>query len=106
VLGFLDKDTLAKTSSRHKKVPRTWHDPASHVRAIHSLGDHGRLPGPTASDREQGVIENVAPIQLGIRYSSGRLAHAGLEDVRRMIAPFDPQSLAYPWRAPIRDWTH
>jgi radical SAM superfamily enzyme YgiQ (UPF0313 family) len=48
---------------------------------------------------EQGVIENVAPIQLGIRLlipEGSRML--GLEDVRRIIAPFDPQSLAYPWK--------
>jgi len=51
---------------------------------------------------EQGVIENVAPIQLGIRLlipEGSRMLE--LEDVRRMIAPFDPQSLAYLGRAPI-----
>jgi len=49
---------------------------------------------------EQGVIENVAPIQLGIRLlipEGSRMLE--LEDVRRMIAPFDPQSLAYPWES-------
>jgi radical SAM superfamily enzyme YgiQ (UPF0313 family) len=49
---------------------------------------------------EQGVIENVAPIQLGIRLlipEGSRMLE--LEDVRRMIAPFDPQSLAYPWKS-------
>src|SRR5882724_12423634 len=49
---------------------------------------------------EQGVVENVAPIQLGIRLlipEGSRMLE--LEDVRRMIAPFDPQSLAYPWKS-------
>jgi hypothetical protein len=49
---------------------------------------------------EQGVIENAAPIQLGIRLlipEGSRMLE--LEDVRRMIAPFDPQSLAYPWKS-------
>ena len=48
---------------------------------------------------EQALIENVAPIQLGIRLlipEGSRMLE--LEDVRRMIGPFDPQSLAYPWK--------
>jgi radical SAM superfamily enzyme YgiQ (UPF0313 family) len=48
---------------------------------------------------QQGVIENVAPIQLGIRLlipEGSRMLE--LEDVRRMVGPFDPQSLAYPWK--------
>jgi radical SAM superfamily enzyme YgiQ (UPF0313 family) len=47
---------------------------------------------------QQGVIENVAPIQLGIRLlipEGSRMLE--LEEVRRLIGPFDPQSLAYPW---------
>ena len=47
----------------------------------------------------QGVIENVAPIQLGIRLlipEGSRMLE--LEDVRRQVGPFDPQSLAYPWK--------
>ena len=48
---------------------------------------------------QQGVIENVAPIQLGIRLlipEGSRMLE--LEDVRRLVGPFDPQSLAYPWK--------
>jgi len=48
---------------------------------------------------EQGVIENVAPIQLGIRLlipEGSRMLE--LDDVRHLIGPFDPQSLAYPWK--------
>jgi hypothetical protein len=47
----------------------------------------------------QGVIENVAPIQLGIRLlipEGSRMLE--LDDVRRIVGPFDPQSLAYPWK--------
>jgi radical SAM superfamily enzyme YgiQ (UPF0313 family) len=50
---------------------------------------------------EQSLIENVAPIQLGIRLlipEGSRMLE--LEDVRRLIASFDPQSLAYPWKNP------
>jgi hypothetical protein len=50
---------------------------------------------------QQGVIENVAPIQLGIRLlipEGSRMLE--LHDVRRMVGPFDPQSLAYPWKNP------
>jgi hypothetical protein len=48
---------------------------------------------------QQGVIENVAPIQLGIRLlipEGSRMLE--LDDVRRLVGPFDPQSLAYPWK--------
>jgi radical SAM superfamily enzyme YgiQ (UPF0313 family) len=48
---------------------------------------------------EQGVIENVAPIQLAIRLlipEGSRMLE--LEEVRRLVGPFDPQSLAYPWK--------
>ena len=48
---------------------------------------------------QQGVIENVAPIQLGIRLlipEGSRILE--LQDMRRLIRPFDPQSLAYPWK--------
>ncbi len=48
---------------------------------------------------QQGVIENVAPIQLGIRLlipAGSRMLE--LDDVRRLVGPFDPQSLAYLWK--------
>src|SRR5207253_5366123 len=44
-------------------------------------------------------FENVAPIQLGIRLlipAGSRMLE--LEEVRRLVGPFDPQSLAYPWK--------
>lgn len=50
---------------------------------------------------QQRVIENVAPIQLGIRLlipEGSRILE--LDDIRRMVGPFDPQSLAYPWKNP------
>jgi hypothetical protein len=49
----------------------------------------------------QHLIENVAPIQLGIRLlipEGSRMLE--LEDVRRIIEPFDPHALAYPWKSP------
>jgi len=48
---------------------------------------------------QQGVIENVAPIQLGIRLlipEGSRMLE--LEDLRGMVGPFDRQALAYPWK--------
>jgi radical SAM superfamily enzyme YgiQ (UPF0313 family) len=48
---------------------------------------------------EQGLTENVAPIQLGIRLlipEGSRMLE--LEDIRRVIEPFDAKSLAYPWK--------
>jgi radical SAM superfamily enzyme YgiQ (UPF0313 family) len=51
--------------------------------------------------RENGLIENVAPIQLAIRLlipAGSRLLE--LEEVRRLVAPFDASALVYPWRNP------
>jgi radical SAM superfamily enzyme YgiQ (UPF0313 family) len=48
---------------------------------------------------EQGVIENVAPIQLGIRLlipEGSRLLELG--EIRGVIGPFDAASLTYPWK--------
>jgi len=49
---------------------------------------------------EQAIIENVAPIQLGIRLlipEGSRLLE--LEEIRRIIGPFDAKSLAYTWKS-------
>jgi len=48
---------------------------------------------------EEQLTENVAPIQLGIRLlipAGSRMLE--LEEISRVIGPFDPQSLVYPWR--------
>jgi radical SAM superfamily enzyme YgiQ (UPF0313 family) len=47
------------------------------------------------------LVENVAPIQLGIRLlipEGSRLLE--LEEVRRGVGAFDPESLVYPWKNP------
>lgn len=47
----------------------------------------------------EGLIESVAPVQLGIRMlipEGSRLLE--LEEVRRGIGTFDPESLFYPWK--------
>jgi hypothetical protein len=47
----------------------------------------------------ESLLENVAPIQLGIRLlipEGSRLLD--LDEVRQNIGPFDPQSLFYPWK--------
>jgi radical SAM superfamily enzyme YgiQ (UPF0313 family) len=47
----------------------------------------------------QDLIENVAPIQLGIRLlipAGSRLLE--LSEVRDMVDPFEPSALVYPWR--------
>jgi hypothetical protein len=45
------------------------------------------------------LVENVAPVQLGIRLlipeGSGLLE---LEETRALVGPFDAESLVYPWR--------
>jgi hypothetical protein len=48
---------------------------------------------------DEQLTENVAPIQLGIRLlipAGSRMLE--LEEIRRTVGPFDPQSLVYPWR--------
>jgi hypothetical protein len=48
--------------------------------------------------REEQLIENVTPVQLGIRLlipAGSRLLE--LEEIRQIVQPFDPQSLAFPW---------
>src|SRR5216684_612170 len=47
----------------------------------------------------EGLVENVAPIQLGIRLlipEGSRLLE--LDEVRGLVGPFDAQSLVYPWK--------
>jgi radical SAM superfamily enzyme YgiQ (UPF0313 family) len=49
--------------------------------------------------RDESLMENVAPIQLGIRLlipEGSRLLE--LEEMRRNVGPFDPESLFYPWK--------
>jgi len=49
--------------------------------------------------QEEDLVENVATIQLGIRLlipAGSRMLE--LEEVRRLIEPFDAKSLAYPWK--------
>jgi radical SAM superfamily enzyme YgiQ (UPF0313 family) len=50
---------------------------------------------------EQGLIESVPPIQLGIRLlipEGSRIME--LESIRRVVGSFDPESLVYPWSNP------
>ncbi len=50
---------------------------------------------------EQGLVENVAPIQLAIRLlvpAESRLLE--LAEVRELVEPFDQAALVYPWKHP------
>jgi hypothetical protein len=50
---------------------------------------------------EEELVENVAPVQLGIRLlipEGSRMLE--LEDVRKVVGPFDAESLVYPWANP------
>lgn len=50
---------------------------------------------------EESLVENVAPVQLGIRLlipEGSRMLE--LEDVRSGVGPFDAESLVYPWSNP------
>ena len=49
--------------------------------------------------RSLGLIENVAPVQLSIRLlipAGSRLLE--LDEIRKMVGPFDAPGLVYPWR--------
>jgi len=49
----------------------------------------------------QNLVENVAPIQLGIRLlipAGSRLLE--LSEVRDLVDPFEPSALVYPWKHP------
>jgi hypothetical protein len=49
--------------------------------------------------RHADLTEAVAPIQLGIRLlipSSSKLLE--LEEIRKLVGPFDAQALVYPWK--------
>jgi radical SAM superfamily enzyme YgiQ (UPF0313 family) len=51
--------------------------------------------------QSEGLVENVAPIQLGIRLlipEGSRILE--LQEIRALVEPFDPQSLFYPWKHP------
>lgn len=51
--------------------------------------------------RDTDLVENVAPIQLAIRLlipAGSRLLE--LHEIRRLVGPFDPSALVYPWRSP------
>src|SRR3989440_750018 len=48
--------------------------------------------------RQESLIENVAPVQLGIRLlipEGSRMLE--LDDIRSNVGPFDAESLVYPW---------
>jgi radical SAM superfamily enzyme YgiQ (UPF0313 family) len=49
---------------------------------------------------DEQLIENVAPVQLGIRLlipEGSRMLE--LEDVRKIVGPFNAESLVYPWKS-------
>jgi radical SAM superfamily enzyme YgiQ (UPF0313 family) len=100
VLGFLDKGHTREDFLRVIKIFRelgmTLHPTFVPFTPWTTLDGYLDLLRVIA---EQGVIENVAPIQLGIRLlipEGSRMLE--LEEVRQLIEPFDPQSLAYPWK--------
>jgi radical SAM superfamily enzyme YgiQ (UPF0313 family) len=100
VLGFLDKghtrEDFLRVVKTFRELGMTLHPtfvPFTPWTTVESYLDLLRVI------EQQGVIENVAPIQLGIRLlipEGSRMLE--LEEVRRVVGPFDPQSLAYPWK--------
>ena len=100
VLGFLDKghtrEDFLKVVKTFRELGLTLHPTFVPFTPWTTLDGYLDLLRVIA---QQGVIENVAPIQLGIRLlipEGSRMLE--LEDVRRMVGLFDPQSLAYPWK--------
>jgi len=100
VLGFLDKghtrEDFLQVIKTFRKLDMTLHPTFVPFTPWTTLDSYRDLLRVIA---EQGVIENVAPIQLGIRLlipEGSRMLE--LDDVRHLVGPFDPQSLAYPWK--------
>lgn len=63
-----------------------WTSPESYIELLKAL-------------RENGLVENVAPIQLAIRLlipAGSRLLE--LSEVRALVAPFDESAMVYPWK--------
>ena len=100
VLGFLDKghtrEDFLRVAKTFRELGMTLHPtfvPFTPWTTVDGYLDLLRVI------EQQGVIENVAPIQLGIRLlipAGSRMLE--LEEVRRLVGPFDPRSLAYPWK--------
>jgi radical SAM superfamily enzyme YgiQ (UPF0313 family) len=100
VLGFLDKghtrEDFFRVIKTFRELGMTLHPtfvPFTPWTTVDGYLDLLRLI------EQEGVVENVAPIQLGIRLlipEGSRML--GLDEVRRLVGPFDPQSLAYPWK--------
>jgi radical SAM superfamily enzyme YgiQ (UPF0313 family) len=100
VLGFLDKghtrEDFLRVIKTFRELGMTLHPTFVPFTPWTTLDGYLDLLRVIA---EQGVIENVAPIQLGIRLlipEGSRMLE--LEEVRGMVGLFDPQSLAYPWK--------
>src|SRR5882757_84684 len=100
VLGFLDKghtrEDFLRVVKTFRELGMTLHPTFVPFMPWTTLDGYLDLLRVIA---EQGVIENVAPIQLGIRLlipEGSRMLE--LEEVRQLVGPFDPQSLAYPWK--------
>src|SRR5258707_461965 len=100
VLGFLDKghtrEDFLRVVKTFTELGMTLHPTLLPFTPCTTLDGYLDLLRVIA---EQGVIENVAPIQLGIRLlipEGSRMLE--LEEVRGMVGLFDPQSLAYPWK--------
>lgn len=100
VLAFLDKghtrEDFLRAIRLFREVGLTLHPTFVPFTPWTTLGGYLDLLNVI---EQQGVIENVAPVQLGIRLlipEGSRMLE--LEEVRRLIGPFDPKSLAYPWK--------
>jgi Radical SAM superfamily len=102
VLGFLDKghtrEDFLHVVKTFRKLGMTLHPTFVPFTPWTALEGYLDLLGVL---QEQALIENVAPIQLGIRLlipEGSRMLE--LEEVRRIVEPFDPRSLVYPWKNP------
>jgi radical SAM superfamily enzyme YgiQ (UPF0313 family) len=106
----VDDEVLAKLEKGHTR--------ADFVEAARLCGEAGLVLAPTFVAftpwttveayaalldivEQLGLVDHVAPIQWGIRLlvtHGSRLLE--LEEIRRVIRPFDPRTLTYPWRHP------
>jgi hypothetical protein len=100
VLGYLDKghtrEDFLGVIKTFRQLGMTLHPTFVPFTPWTTLDDYIELLRVLQAEA---LIENVAPIQLGIRLlipEGSRMLE--IEQVRRLVGPFEAQSLAYPWK--------
>ena len=107
MLERLDKGhTRADFLAVVARVPRAGPGAAADLRALHAVDDARGVSRLLAVIAEQELIENIAPIQLGIRLlipAGSRLLE--LAEMRRYAGAFDPARCSIRGNTMTRAWT-